>query len=201
MGRRVPAFSAAPGSPEPISFWNCIARYTSYATTPAAVPNIAMPAAISNHFSANMTCSFLPLPLSSCESARPERSRVRTHSRPAATSLTRRRAADSLCCPFANEPDGLNDLWRLVTGISRNRPCSPSQVMHSASRNESSAPSITIAPLMKVSIAGPRFPRGKKWHEARQFARRIDNEGTCANEVVRKPWPNGTRCVRVHARD
>src|SRR5579863_3409632 len=53
-----PAFSAAPGSPERISFWNCIARYTSYATTPAAVPNIATPAAISNHFSANMTFSF-----------------------------------------------------------------------------------------------------------------------------------------------
>ena len=59
----------------------------------------------------------------------------------------------------------------LMIGISRNRPRSPSQVMHSASRSVSSATPTTIAPLMKVSITGPRFLRRKKWHETRHFAR------------------------------
>src|SRR5665213_1508979 len=47
-------FRPPPDSPEPISLWNCSARYTSYATTTAAEPNIATLAAISSHFIANL---------------------------------------------------------------------------------------------------------------------------------------------------
>jgi hypothetical protein len=60
----------------------------------------------------------------------------------------------------------------LVAGIRRNRPRIKSHVTQRASRTEISTASSTIASLMKVSIATPRFLRGDKWHEARQIAGR-----------------------------
>ena len=188
---RGPAFSAAPGSPEPISFWNCIARYTSYATTPAAVPNIATPAAISNHFSANMTCSFLSRRALRFTKRVQCKSRARTPCFPDSQiplvlgipvsngpRVSEPYAASRRlfpCCRLATNRIGWTlrpEAGLLVAGISRNRPRNPIQVIQSANRNESSARLDHHRSTHEGLHRGPRFPRGKKWHDARQFSGR-----------------------------
>ena len=59
--------------------------------------------------------------------------------------------------------------WSFAPGNNWNRPRKPIQATHKATTKDTSVVSISTAKFMKFCIAVPRFLRGNKWHEDRQF--------------------------------